>query len=165
MITKNRLAPITKREAEQALSGVETMEERMANFVASDRLLALLLGVFAALALLLAALGLYGVIAYAVAQRTHEIGIRLALGAQPGDVLRLALKQGMLTVLLGVAVGLPLALGLTQLMKTMLFGVKETDPLTFIVMTLLLMSVALLACYVPARRATKVDPMIALRCE
>jgi putative ABC transport system permease protein len=153
------------QDAEQALSGVETMEERMANFVASDRFLELLLGVFAALALLLAALGLYGVIAYAVAQRTREIGIRLALGAQPGDVLRLALKQGMLTVLLGVAVGLPLALGLTQLMKTMLFGVKETDPLTFIVMTLLLMSVALLACYAPARRATKVDPMIALRCE
>lgn len=137
----------------------------MADFVAPDRLLAQLVGVFAALALLLAALGLYGVISYAVAQRTREIGIRLALGAQPGDVLRLALKQGMLTVLLGVAVGLPLALGLMQLMKTMLFGVKETDPLTFFVMTLLLVSVALLASYLPARRATKVDPMITLHCE
>ncbi|MBO0800347.1 MAG: FtsX-like permease family protein, partial [Blastocatellia bacterium] len=123
---------VLNQDAEQALSGVETMEDRMADFVAPDRLLAQLLGVFAALALLLAALGLYGVIAYAVAQRTREIGIRLALGAQPGDVLWLLLKQGMLTVLLGVTVGLPLALGLMRLMKTMLFGVKETDPQTFV---------------------------------
>jgi putative ABC transport system permease protein len=156
---------VLNQDAEQSLSGVETMEERLTTFIASDRMIVLLLGLFAALALVLAALGIYGVIAYAVAQRTHEIGIRMALGAQTSDVLRLVLKQGMLPALLGVAVGLLLALGLMQLMKTMLFGVKATDPLTFVAVTGLLAGVALLACWLPARRATKVDPMIALRYE
>ncbi len=156
---------VFSQDAEQPISGVETMEERITTFMAPDRMITLLLGLFAALALALAAIGIYGVIAYSVAQRTHEMGIRLALGAQTSDVLRLVLRQGMLMVLGGVGVGLALALGLMRLMKTLLFGVQATDPLTFAVVALLLTSVALLACWIPARRATKVDPLVALRYE
>jgi putative ABC transport system permease protein len=125
----------------------------------------LLLGAFAALALALAAIGIYGVISYTVAQRTQEFGIRLALGAQPRNVFAMVLGQGARLALLGVFFGFASAFGVTQLMSSVLFGVQPTDPLTFVIVPLLLMAVALLACYIPARRATRVDPLTALRYE
>jgi ABC-type antimicrobial peptide transport system permease subunit len=141
------------------------MNEVVADSLAPQRFSMLLLNGFAAVALLLASIGLYGVIAYLVSQRTHEIGIRLALGAQRRDVLRLVFRHGLKLALGGVALGLLAALGLTRLLAKMLYGVSATDPLTFMGVALLLTFVALLACWLPARRATKVDPMIALRCE
>ncbi len=142
-----------------------TLAELMSASLQEQRFNALLLGVFALLALALAAVGLYGVMSYAVAQRTREIGIRVALGASRNDVLRLVIGQGMKQVCGGVAIGLMAAFALTRLLKTFLFGVRPTDPLTFTLIALLLMLVALLACWIPARRATKVDPMIALKYE
>jgi putative ABC transport system permease protein len=124
-----------------------------------------LLGLFALVALILAGVGIYGVIAYTTAQRSREIGVRVALGAQSKDVLKLIIGQGVRLSLAGLLLGLGGALSLTRVMKTLLFGISATDPLTFAVIALLLMVVALAACWLPARRATKVDPMIALRCE
>jgi putative ABC transport system permease protein len=144
---------------------VMTMRERLARSVAARRFNLLLLGGFAALALVLAGVGVYGVIAYVVTERRHEVGIRMALGAQSADVVLLFIKQGMKLVLLGVALGALGAFASTRMMESLLFGVSATDTLTFAVITLLLASVALLACWIPARRATKVDPMITLRCD
>jgi ABC-type antimicrobial peptide transport system permease subunit len=141
------------------------MDQYLGAAVAQPRFSALLFGLFALLALSLAAVGLYGVMAYAVSQRTREVGIRMALGAQTTGILRLMIAQGMKLTLLGVGVGLAGAFALTRLMKALLFGVSETDPVTFAAIVLLLATIALLACWIPARRATKVDPMIALRAE
>ena len=147
------------------LTRIKTQVEQADQTLRMERLFARLLTFFGLLALLLAGIGLYGVMAYSVAQRTQEIGIRLALGAQGWDVLRLVIGQGMILALIGVAIGIGGAIGLTRLMKTLLYGVSATDPLTFVVIALVLTTVALLACWIPARRAAKVDPMIALRCE
>lgn len=152
-------------DREQPLSRIQRMEEVIATSVAPHRFNMLLLGVFAALALALSAIGIYGVISYSVAQRTHEIGIRLALGAGPGDVRRMVIRQGMRLVLIGGLIGLAGAFALTQLMASLLFGIKATDPATFLSVTLLLVGIAWTACYLPARRATKVDPLTALRHE
>jgi putative ABC transport system permease protein len=124
-----------------------------------------LFSIFAGMAVLLAAIGIYGVMSYFVSQRTHEIGVRLALGASPSDVLSLVGKLGLRLTLIGVAIGAALALGLTRLIAGFLFGVRPGDPATYIAVAVGLVGIALLACYVPARRASKVDPMVALRYE
>ncbi|MCI0348072.1 MAG: ABC transporter permease, partial [Acidobacteriales bacterium] len=156
---------VLQLDKEQPISNVQTLAQRLSTSIAPRQFSMLLLGVFAAVALVLATVGIYGVLSYAVTQRTHEIGIRMALGAGQRDVLKLVVGQGMLLTLLGMAVGLAAAFALTRLMKTLLFGVSPTDPLTITAITLLLALVALLACWIPARRATKVDPMTVLRSE
>ncbi|MEW6208882.1 MAG: ABC transporter permease [Acidobacteriota bacterium] len=161
----------TARREIQSLDGdlplydIKTMEQRLAQSLAQRRFTLTLLGVFASIALLLAAVGIYGVMSYLVAERTREIGIRLALGAAPRDVMRAILGRGMLLTLIGIATGAASALLLTRLMSSLLYEISPTDPATFIVISLLLAGVALGACFAPARRAVKVDPMIALRSE
>ena len=154
---------ITSIDKDQPAFDIKTMDQVFSESVAKTRLIVLLFGVFSVLALLLATIGIYGVIAYSVAQRTHEIGIRLAMGAQRRDVLRMIISQGMILALIGVGLGLVGALAVTRVMKSVLYGVSTTDPLIFIGVPLLLTLVALAACYIGARRATKVDPMVALR--
>ena len=156
---------VQSQNKQNVISRPQTMNEVIAASLAAQRFSMILLDAFAVVALLLASLGLYGVTSYLVGQRTHELGIRLALGAQRKDVLRLVLSHGMKMALGGVALGLVAALGLTRLLAKMLYGVSTTDPGTFAVIALLLTAVALLACFVPARRATKVDPLVALRYE
>jgi putative ABC transport system permease protein len=152
-------------DGEQPIAEVRTMESLLASSMARTRFNTLLLTLFAAVAMILASIGIYGVMSYTVTQRTHEIGIRMALGAQTSDVLKFIVGQGMLLASIGLGIGLLAAFGLTRLMKTLLFEVSATDPLTFLMMSLILTGVALVACLLPARRATKTDPMVALRYE
>jgi len=164
------LLPVVKEKIRevnpnQAFLSVYTVAQLVDKTIAERRFNLLWLGAFAVLALVLATVGLYGLISFSTAQRTQEIGVRMALGAQAGDVLKLVIKEGLTLAMIGVAVGLAAAAGLTRLMQSLLFGVDAADPLTFAVIAGLLLLVALLACYLPARRATKVDPMVALRYE
>jgi len=152
-------------DKDQPVSNVRTMNEVFAAAISRERFQMLLLALFATLALILACVGLYGVISYGVAQRTHEIGVRMALGAQSSDVLRLVIRQGMVLTVVGLVLGTIAALAATRVMTDLLYGVTATDAITFISVAALLVLVALLACYLPARRATKVDPLIALRYE
>jgi putative ABC transport system permease protein len=147
------------------LADTQSLETIAATAVAGRRFTLWLVGFFALTAMVLAAIGIYSVLSYLVAQRAHEIGLRMALGAQLGDVLKLVIRQGMTLVLLGLALGLGAAFALTRLIKGLLFEVSVTDPLAFALAAALLAVVALLACYIPARRATKVDPMVALKYE
>jgi putative ABC transport system permease protein len=152
-------------DKDQPVSNIRTMEDILLASIARQRFSMLLLAIFAAVALILAAVGIYGVMSYSVAQRTREIGIRMALGAQTGTVLKLAVGYGLKLVAAGTVIGLIAAFALTRLMSTLLFGVTATDPATFTLISLLLIGVAAVASYIPARRATKVDPIIALRYE
>jgi putative ABC transport system permease protein len=156
---------VWKVDPDQPMWKIRTVEFLVNRSVADRKFLMALMGIFASIALLLTMVGLYGVISYLVNQRTQEIGIRMALGAQVGHILSMVLKQGMFLVLLGVALGLVAAWLLTRLIANLLFQVSATDPVTFILISLLLIVVALLACYLPARRATRVDPLEALRYE
>ena len=160
-------APTLRREVQalepnQPLFSVCTYDEAIANSLGTRRVSMQLFTVFAIAALVLAALGIYGVVAYSVTQRTQEIGIRMALGAQKSDVLRLVVRQGMTLTLIGVIAGLIGAFALTRAIASLLFGVAASDPVTFIAIALLLVFVAFIACYLPARRAAKLDPVIAL---
>jgi putative ABC transport system permease protein len=156
---------VTAVQRELPISDVLTMTQRMANSTSRTRFIAVLLALFAVLALVLAVTGLYGLIAYSVAQRTREIGIRMALGARSSQVLRLTLFQGLRLVVLGATLGVAAALALARLMRSLLYEVSAADPFTFIAVALLLVLAALLACYIPARRAARIDPMVALRYE
>lgn len=156
---------LRQMSGEQVMYGVQTMEEVIAETLATRRVSMIVLGVFAALALGLASIGIYGVISYLVGQRTHEIGVRIALGAKQSDVIGLVLREGMKMTAIGVVLGLITAAGLTRLMANLLFGVSATDPLTFVGVAVVLTLVATTACYVPARRAMRVDPIVALRYE
>jgi putative ABC transport system permease protein len=159
---RNQVLSVDK---DQPVSEIMTMEQRLAKSVASSRFVILLLSSFSILALGLAAVGIYGVMAYLVTQRTQEIGVRMALGAQERDVLKLVVGKGMVLAVIGTAIGLLASLALTRLMRSLLFEVTPTDWFTFVITSIVLLTVALLACYIPARRATKVDPLIALRYE
>ncbi len=148
-----------------AVSQIKPLPDMVSASLASRRFVVTLLGVFAAMALVMAVIGLYGVISYAVTQRTQEVGIRMALGAQPGEVLRLVIGQGMQLAGIGAAAGLAVSLIFSRVLKNQLFRVSAFDPLTFAGTALVLIAAALAACYIPARRATRVDPMDALRHE
>jgi len=141
------------------------MDQVMAQSTGDAQFYMSLFGIFAGIAVLLAVIGIYGVMSYFVSERTHEIGIRVALGALPSDIVSLVGKLGLKLTLIGVAIGAALAIGLTRLIAEFLFGVKPTDPVTYAVVAVALAGVALLACYIPARRASRVDPMVALRYE
>jgi putative ABC transport system permease protein len=152
-------------DKDQPVHNIKTMEQLFAESISQPHFNMVLLGVFAAVALVLAAVGIYGVISYAVTQRTREIGVRMAMGAQSRDILKLVVGEGMILVLAGVAIGLAGAFAVTRVMSSLLFGVTAADPIIFAAIPLLIAGVALLACWIPARRATKVDPVIALRFE
>jgi putative ABC transport system permease protein len=164
------LASVLRKEVmavdpDQPVSNIQTMEQLMAASITRPRFVMLLLGLLSLIALVLAAVGIYGLMSYSIVERTHEIGIRMALGAQEADVLRMVVGQGLKLIAVGLFIGVAGAFLLTRLMSSLLYGVSAVDPLTFGAVSLLLTLVALLACYVPARRATRVDPMVALRYE
>jgi putative ABC transport system permease protein len=164
------LGEAVRREVESIdlnvpVHSVSSMDQIIARSVADRRFALQLLAVFAAVALLLAAIGIYGVMSYSFSQRTHEVGIRVALGAQRFDILRMAVGEGMRIVMIGVAAGLLGAAIMTRLFRSMLFDVPTTDPITFLSVSAILAAVALFSCYIPARRATRVDPLVALRQE
>ena len=150
-------------DPEVPVFAVRTLSDIVSDRTAQRRLAVMLITVFAAVALLLAAVGIYGVMSYAVAQRTQEIGIRMALGAERRDILRMVLWHGTLMAVAGIGLGITVALGLARLITSLLFQVSATDPPTFSIVPVVLAAVALLACYIPARRATRVDPLVALR--
>lgn len=152
-------------DPEVALHKIQTMNDLVSESLSPQRFTMLLLAAFAGLALLLATVGIYSVISYSVSRRTHEIGIRVSLGASRADVLRLVLRQGMMLAALGLVIGIIGALALSRLMSAVVYGITASDPLTFLAVSLLLACVALLACYIPARRAMRVDPAVALRHE
>jgi putative ABC transport system permease protein len=158
-------AQILAVDKDQPVYDMSTMEQRLSRTLAPSQFNLLLMSIFASAAVLLAVVGVYGLIAHLVSQRSHEFGIRIALGAQPRDILKLVLSKGLVLTLLGVGIGLAASLALTRFLSTLLFDVSATDPLTFISISVLLASVALFACYIPARRATRVDPMAALKYE
>jgi putative ABC transport system permease protein len=152
-------------DKDQTVANIDSMEHIVAGAVARQRFSMLLLAIFAGVALVLAAVGIYGVMSYSIAQQTREIGIRMALGAQRSDVLKMTVKQGLRLVAFGLVIGLVAAFVLTRVMASLLFGISATDPLTFISISLVLLAVAILASYIPALRATRVDPIIALRAQ
>src|SRR6185436_16944514 len=152
-------------DKDQPISNVRTLDQVFAAAISQERFQALMLGLFAALALLLACVGLYGVISYTVVQRTHEIGVRMALGAQSLDVLKLVIRQGMMLTFAGLVAGIIAGTFVTRVLSDLLFGVTPRDPLTFAGVPVLLLFVAFFACYIPARRATRIDPLAALRTE
>jgi putative ABC transport system permease protein len=154
---------VAEVDPDQPVTGIMTMEQALARSIGDSQFYARLLEIFAVIALLLAAIGIYGSMSYFVTERTHEIGIRVALGAQRGSILGLVTRLGLKLSLIGVAIGVALALGLTRVIAQFLFGVTATDPATFVEVGLGLLAIALVACYIPARRATRVDPMAALR--
>jgi putative ABC transport system permease protein len=161
-VVRQRIWTVDKN---QPIDKILTMNQILYESVAEPRLSAFLLGVFAALAFILSAAGIYGVMSYLVSQRTHEMGIRMALGARSADIFRLVIKQGMTNVLIGIAVGLILSLIATRILSGLLYGISATDPVTIIQASLLLVGTALLACLIPARKATRSDPLTALRTE
>jgi putative ABC transport system permease protein len=150
---------------DQALSDVRTVDQIKEQALAPNRVQSTLMGIFGTVALLLAGIGIYGVISYSVAQRTHEIGIRAALGASAGSLLRLIVSRGLVLALIGLVIGVGGALGLTRVMERLLYGVGARDPMTMSSVAVVLAAVAVSACYIPARRATRVDPLVALRYE
>jgi putative ABC transport system permease protein len=156
---------VNRLDPDQPIANVRTMDERIARSLSGRRFNMVMLGLFAVLALTLAAVGIYGIVAYSVTERTHEIGVRLALGAQRRDVVAMVVRHGMIMTVAGTGVGLAAAFAVVRVMSGLLFGVSAADPVTFIAIPVLLLAVALAACYIPARRATRVDPMIALRTE
>jgi ABC-type antimicrobial peptide transport system permease subunit len=164
MISELREA-VRQSDVNLPLLSLQTQSEIRDDALTGERILARLSALFGVLALVLAVIGLYGTIAYAVARKTHEIGIRMALGAASGDVLRMVVMQGIKLAAIGVAIGTIAALGVTRLVRDLIFGVTPTDPLTFVGVAALLMAVAIAACLIPARRAMRVDPMVALRHE
>jgi putative ABC transport system permease protein len=175
LIVRAKLDPLTLPKAisaaihsvgkDQALGDFRTVDQIKEQALVGNRLQATLLGIFASVALLLAALGIYGVISYSVEQRTHELGIRAALGASEQSLLRLVLVRGLMLTGIGLAIGLAGSLAVTRQMKSLLFGVGAQDPTTMVVVAAILALVAITACYVPSRRATRADPMVALRYE
>jgi putative ABC transport system permease protein len=158
-------AAVREADPDMPVAEIRPMTQVLSNSIAAQQFLVWLMGIFAALALLLTIVGVYGVLSYQVSQRTPEIGIRMALGARPGDVLKMVIREGMLLASIGIVIGLVAAFALTRLMSSLLFNVSRTDPITYAGVVVLLAAVALLTCYIPARRATKVYPMVALRYE